>query len=50
MEGVMFKASYQKFNKALVKDGILFIGSTEQIINYKELNYSRSKSFFFIKD
>ncbi len=41
---------YQKFNKALVKDGILFIGSTEQIINYKELNYSRSKSFFFIKD
>ena len=41
---------YQKFNKALVKDGILFIGSTEQILNYKELNYSRSKSFFFIKD
>ena len=41
---------YQKFNKALVKDGILFIGSTEQIINYKELNYSRSKSFFFIRD
>lgn len=40
---------YRKFNQALVKDGVLFIGSTEQIMNYKELNYLRSKSFFFIK-
>ena len=41
---------YKKFNSALVKDGILFIGSTEQIMNYKELNYDRSSSFFFIKN
>ncbi len=41
---------YQKFNQALKKDGILFIGSTEQIMNYKELNYERSSSFFFIKE
>ncbi len=41
---------YTKFNQALKKDGILFIGSTEQIMNYKELNYERSSSFFFIKE
>ena len=41
---------YINFNKALVNEGVLFIGSTEQIINYKELKYNRSKSFFFIKE
>lgn len=40
---------YVKFNKALVEKGVLFIGSTEQIMNYKEINYERSKSFFFVK-
>lgn len=40
---------YKKFNGALTKNGILFIGSTEQIINYKELNYEREHSFFFQK-
>lgn len=40
---------YIKFNQALKNGGILFIGSTEQIMNYKELNYERSSSFFFIK-
>lgn len=40
---------YKKFNAALVKDGVLFIGSTEQIMNYKELNYLRNQSFFFQK-
>ena len=40
---------YKKFNQALVKEGILFIGSTEQIMNYKELNYQRNQSFFFQK-
>ncbi|MCI8280385.1 MAG: protein-glutamate O-methyltransferase CheR [Lachnospiraceae bacterium] len=40
---------YKKFNQALTKDGILFIGSTEQIMNYKELNYQRNQSFFFQK-
>lgn len=41
---------YRKFRKSLVKDGVLFIGSTEQIMNYKEIGYSRSKSFFFEKE
>ena len=40
---------YKKVNSALVKDGILFIGSTEQIMNYKELNFKRNQSFFFQK-
>lgn len=41
---------YKNFNRALVKDGILFIGSTEQIMNYKDLNFDRSKSFFYFKE
>lgn len=41
---------YRKFNTSLKKDGILFIGSTEQIMNYKELNYRRNQSFFFQKN
>lgn len=40
---------YKKFNAFLNKEGILFIGSTEQIMNYKELNYLRKQSFFFEK-
>lgn len=40
---------YAKFNKSLVKQGVLFIGSTEQIINYSELGYTRAKSFFYEK-
>ena len=40
---------YKKFNQSLTKDGILFIGSTEQIMNYRELNYQRNQSFFFQK-
>lgn len=41
---------YKKFNAALLSQGILFIGSTEQIMNYKELNYQRNQSFFFQKN
>ncbi len=41
---------YQKFNQSLKKGGILFVGSTEQIINYRELNYSTVKSFFYKKN
>ena len=40
---------YKKFQSALVPDGNLFIGSTEQIMNYKEIGYERAKSFFFVK-
>ena len=41
---------YVKFNGALASQGILFIGSTEQIMNYKDLNYQRKQSFFFQKN
>jgi chemotaxis protein methyltransferase CheR len=29
---------------------MLFIGSTEQIMNYKEMGYERKNSFFYIKN
>ena len=41
---------FAKFNKSLAKKGYLFIGSTEQIMEYKELGYSRDNSFFYVKD
>lgn len=40
---------YGKFYKSLVQGGTLFIGSTEQIMNYREIGFNRSKSFFFEK-
>ncbi|MCR5420328.1 MAG: protein-glutamate O-methyltransferase CheR [Lachnospiraceae bacterium] len=40
---------YRKFNNALVKDGFLFIGSTEQIVNHKDFGYNRRNSFFYQK-
>ena len=40
---------YQKFHKALQPGGVLFIGSTEQIMNYRELEFDRHTSFFFEK-
>ncbi len=40
---------FRKYNNSLEKDGVLFIGSTEQIVNYKEINFKREHSFFFRK-
>ncbi|MCM1044679.1 MAG: protein-glutamate O-methyltransferase CheR [Candidatus Gastranaerophilales bacterium] len=40
---------FRKFNKNLAKGGIMFIGSTEQIINYKEIGYERKSSFYYEK-
>ena len=40
---------FKKFYKSLAKGGILFIGSTEQIMNYKDIGYERMKSFFYQK-
>lgn len=40
---------YEKFYKALVPQGILFIGSTEQIMNHKGIGYERRNSFFYQK-
>ncbi|MBQ5676633.1 MAG: protein-glutamate O-methyltransferase CheR [Lachnospiraceae bacterium] len=38
-----------KYNQNLAKGGLLFIGSTEQIMNYKEIGYGRRNSFFYEK-
>lgn len=40
---------FAKFLKALKSSGVLFIGSTEQIVNYKTLGYNRKSSFFYEK-
>jgi len=38
---------FVKFLKSLKPGGVLFIGSTEQIVNYKALGYNRKSSFFY---
>ena len=38
---------FRKFFGSLSSGGVLFIGSTEQIITYKELGYERKNSFFY---
>ncbi len=40
---------YKKFNASLKKDGILFVGSTEQIIQPQNLQFATYKSFFYKK-
>ncbi len=40
---------FRKFNKSLVSGGYLFIGSTEQMINHKEIGYERNGAFFYTK-
>lgn len=41
---------YTQFNKALKKEGILFVGSTEQIIMANRYKLSPLKTFFYLKD
>ncbi|MCD7826711.1 MAG: protein-glutamate O-methyltransferase CheR [Clostridiaceae bacterium] len=41
---------YQKFNDSLKKDGILFVGSTEQIIAPNVYHFSTYRSFFYKKE
>lgn len=40
---------FRKYYTSLAKGGVLFIGSTEQIINYKDMGYERKNSFFYQK-
>ncbi len=40
---------FRKFYKNIKSGGYLFIGNTEQIINYKEIGYTRKNSFFYGK-
>jgi len=41
---------YQKFNDALVDNGVLFVGSTEQIIMPQRFGFKAKKTFFYQKD
>ncbi|MFI3200253.1 MAG: protein-glutamate O-methyltransferase CheR [Eubacteriales bacterium] len=41
---------FAKFNKSLTKDGILFIGSTEQMTNFQSMGYDRKNLFFYHKN
>ncbi len=40
---------FRKYYRALARGGVLFIGSTEQIIDYKEIGFERKNSFFYQK-
>lgn len=40
---------FKKFYSSLAGQGILFIGSTEQIMNYSEIGFERKGSFFYQK-
>lgn len=40
---------YKNFYDSLTNHGVLFIGSTEQIANYKEIGFKRMSSFYFEK-
>lgn len=40
---------YENFYKSLKSKGVLFIGSTEQISNYRDLGFDRLSSFYFQK-
>ena len=41
---------YTNFNRALRKEGVLFIGSTEQIIMSNRYLLSPMKTFFYMKE
>lgn len=41
---------YKKFNKALKQNGILFVGSTEQIILSNRYSFKPIRTFFYLKE
>ena len=40
---------FRKYYKSLAEGGILFIGSSEQIMNHREIGYQRKNAFFYQK-
>ena len=40
---------FEKYYRSLADEGILFIGSTEQILRYRDMGYKRLDSFFYRK-
>ncbi|MGD9581140.1 MAG: protein-glutamate O-methyltransferase CheR [Vampirovibrionia bacterium] len=41
---------YKKFYDSLANHGILFVGSTERILNYKDIGYNLKTHFFYEKN
>jgi chemotaxis protein methyltransferase CheR len=41
---------YKKFNKSLKRNGVLFVGSTEQIILSEKYNFKPLRIFFYVKE
>ena len=42
-------AIYQKFSSSLKKGGLLFVGATESIYNYKEYGFEKASTFIYRK-
>jgi len=40
---------YKKFSKSLKKDGLLFVGSTESMYNYREYGFEKASTFIYRK-
>ena len=40
---------FKEFHKSLVRGGVLFVGNTEQMIDYKTVGFDRNASFFYEK-
>jgi chemotaxis protein methyltransferase CheR len=40
---------YTQFHNTLEKDGVLFIGNTEQIIHANDIGFNSTDSFFYQK-
>ncbi len=43
------KVIFQKFNESLKKGGLLFVGATESIYNYKEYGFEKVSTFIYKK-
>lgn len=41
---------YEKFAKAMNKGGLLFVGATESIYNYRDFGFEKSSTFIYKKD
>lgn len=40
---------YKKFSESLKKDGLLFVGATESIYNYKDFGFEKASTFIYRK-
>ena len=40
---------YEKFSRSLKKGGLLFVGATESIYNYREYGFEKASTFIYKK-